>query len=140
MKKIPNFKKYIKNLFLKFLLDIFLHFKCYPLPWSPTPGNPLSHPLSYCLPTHPLPLLYPGIPLHWGIEASQDQGPLLALMSNKAILCYIWGSSHGSLYVYSLAGGLVPGSSEGTGWFFSYYFPYSLRQALPLAWELTSSS
>jgi hypothetical protein len=34
-------------------------------------------------------------------------------MPDKAILCYIGGWSHGSLHVYSLAGGLVPGSS---GW------------------------
>jgi hypothetical protein len=34
-------------------------------------------------------------------------------MSNKAILCYIHGCSHGSLHVYSLVGGLVPGSLVG---------------------------
>jgi hypothetical protein len=30
------------------------------------------------------------------------------LMSNKAILCYIWSWSQGSLHVYSFVGGLVP--------------------------------
>jgi len=34
-------------------------------------------------------------------------------MPNKAILCYICSWSHGSVHVYSLGGGLVPGSS---GW------------------------
>jgi hypothetical protein len=34
-------------------------------------------------------------------------------MSHKAILCYIFGWSHGSLHVYSLVGGLVPGSCWG---------------------------
>jgi hypothetical protein len=34
-------------------------------------------------------------------------------MPNKAILCYMCGCSHGSLHVYSLVGGLVPGSSGG---------------------------
>ena len=34
-------------------------------------------------------------------------------MSHKAILCYICSWSHGSLHVYSLVGGLVPGSSGG---------------------------
>jgi hypothetical protein len=34
-------------------------------------------------------------------------------MSDKAILCYIWGWSHRSLHVYSLVGGLEPGRS---GW------------------------
>ena len=38
---------------------------------------------------HPLLPLCPGIPLHQGIKPSQDQGPLLSLMSDKAILCYI---------------------------------------------------
>jgi hypothetical protein len=39
------------------------------------------------------------------------------LKADKAILYYICGWSHGSLHVYSLAGGLVPGSSGSTGWF-----------------------
>jgi hypothetical protein len=29
--------------------------------------------------------------LHWVMEPSQGQGPLLSLMSHKAILCYICG-------------------------------------------------
>jgi hypothetical protein len=37
------------------------------------------------------------------------------LMSNKAILCHIYGQSHGSLHVYYLLGGPVPGSSGGSG-------------------------
>jgi hypothetical protein len=77
--------------------------------------TPLSHPPSPCLyehappPTNPLPSSHPGIPLHWGIEHPQVQGPLLPLMSNKAILCHINGQGH----VYSLAGGPVPRSSGG---------------------------
>jgi hypothetical protein len=45
----------------------------------------------------PLPLLpsCPGILQHWGIKASQDQGPLLPLRSDKDILCYVCGWSHG---------------------------------------------
>jgi hypothetical protein len=31
-------------------------------------------------------------------------------MSSKAFFCYICGLSHGTLHVYSLLGGLVPGS------------------------------
>jgi hypothetical protein len=38
-------------------------------------------------------------------------------MSYKAILYYICSWSHESLLVYSLVGGLVPGSSGCTGWF-----------------------
>ena len=44
--------------------------------------NPLSSPLSPCSPIHPLPLPGPGISLYWGIEPSQDQGPLLPLMTD----------------------------------------------------------
>jgi hypothetical protein len=79
--------------------------------------NPLSAPSPPDSPTHSLPLPGPGIPLHWGIKPSQDQVPLLPLKINKAILCYICSWSHGSLHVYSLVGGLVPGSSGGLGWF-----------------------
>jgi hypothetical protein len=45
-------------------------------------------------PIHPLPPSSPGIPLHWGIESSQAQGPLLPLMFNKANICHICGRSH----------------------------------------------
>ena len=81
------------------------------------PKTPLSHPPSPCSLVHPLLLPCPGITLHWGIEPSQDQWPLLPLMTNKAILCYICSWNQESLHVYSLVGGLVPGSSGGTGWF-----------------------
>ena len=80
-------------------------------------GNPLSHPPSSCFyegapqPTYTLPTPHPGIRLHWGIEPSHNQGPLLSLMSNKAILYCICGWSHGSFHVYSFVGDLVPGSS-----------------------------
>jgi hypothetical protein len=41
---------------------------------------------------------------HWGIKHPQDQGLLLSLMPDKAILCYICSWSCGSLHVYSLVG------------------------------------
>ena len=83
-----------------------------------SPETPYTCP-SPCLykgahpPTHSLPPPCPGIPLHWGMEPSQDQGPPLPLMPDKAILCYICSWSHGFLHVYSLVGDLVPGSSGG---------------------------
>jgi hypothetical protein len=86
----------------------------FPFPGFPS-ENSLSHPPMLYSTTNPLLLPCLGSPLHWGIESSQDQGPLLPLMSNKAILCYICSWSHGSLHVYSLVGGLVSGSSGGTG-------------------------
>jgi hypothetical protein len=47
-----------------------------------------------------------------GHRAFTDQGLLLPLMPDNAILYYICGWSHGSLHVYS-GGGLVPGRSGG---------------------------
>jgi hypothetical protein len=44
-------------------------------------------------------------------STTQDHRPLLPLMYNKAILCYICNLSHGSLHVYSLVDGQVPGGS-----------------------------
>jgi hypothetical protein len=108
----------IYYLFIRYLLDIrFIYIlNVIPFPCFPS-KNPLSYPPSPCSPTHPLPLPCPGIPLHWAIEPSQDQRPLLPLMSYKAIFCYICSWSHRSLHVYSFVGGLVPGSSRSTGWF-----------------------
>jgi hypothetical protein len=71
----------------------------YPIPWPPASVRVCPHLL---LPP------CPHIPLHWDIEPSWDQGPLLSLMLDKAILCYIYSWSHGSLHVYSLVGGLYP--------------------------------
>ena len=114
------FDKGAKTIFSFFFLFIryfpYSHFKCYSLSCFPL-KNPLSHPPSPLL-TNPSTLLpCPDIPLHWGIESSQDQGPLLPLMFNKAILCYICSWRHESLHVYPVVGGLDPGRSGGTGWF-----------------------
>jgi hypothetical protein len=76
---------------------------------------PLPLPLWGCFPTHPLLFSHPGIPVHWGIEQPQAQGPLLPLMPNKAILCHICNWNHGSLHMYSSVGGPAPGSSTGFG-------------------------
>jgi hypothetical protein len=67
------------NFLIRYFL--YLNFKFYPLSSFPYP----------CSLTHPLLLHCPGIPLHWNTETSQDQGPLLSLMS----LCYICGWSLG---------------------------------------------
>ena len=74
------------RLLLYFLLDIFFIYISNVIPFSCFPSkNSLSHspPPFPCLPTHTLPLPCPGISLHWGIEPSQDQGPLLSLMSHR---------------------------------------------------------
>ena len=41
---------------------------------------------------------HPSISLRWGIEPSQDQGSPLPLTPDKAILCYIYSWSYGSLF------------------------------------------
>ena len=56
------------------------------------------------------------------MEPSQDQGPLLSLMPDKAILCYVGRWSLGSFHVYSLDGGLVLVSSGGSGWLILLFF------------------
>ena len=87
---------------------IYLHFKCYPLSQLPLCKTPIPSPSSCFyegapLPTHPISSHCPSIHLHWGIKPSQDQGP-------------------GSLHVNSLVGGLVPGSSGGSGWLILLFF------------------
>ena len=47
-------------------------------------------------------------PYTGAFKSPQDQGPRLPLMPEKAILCYIYIWSHGSLYIYSLVGGHHP--------------------------------
>ena len=54
----------------------------------PIPPYPASEGAPH-QPTHPLLSHYPGIPLHWDKEPSQDQGPPLTLMPDNAILCHI---------------------------------------------------
>ena len=64
----------------------------YPIPLPPASMRVLPH-----LPTHSLLLPCLIILLHC-INPSQDQWPLLPLMPNKAILCYICDWSHGSTF------------------------------------------
>ena len=68
------------------------------------------------------------IPLKWGIEPPQDHGPCLPLMPDKAILCYIYSYSYETLHVYSLVGGLVPGTLESLD---SWYCCFSYGDANP---------
>jgi hypothetical protein len=64
-------------------LDIFFIYisSVIPVPGFPS-ENPLFPSTSPCSPIHPLLLPVPGIPLYWSIEPSQDQGPLLPLMTD----------------------------------------------------------
>ena len=88
----------------------------YPFPIS-LPESPITFTLLLllleCSLTHTLLPPHPVSPLLWSMKISQDHGPLLPLMSNKAIF-YIHCWRHESLHVYSLVGCLVPGSSWGS--------------------------
>jgi hypothetical protein len=51
----------------------------FPILLYPASMRVFPHPSTYPLPPHP-----PNIPLYWGIKPSQDQGPPLPLMPDKA--------------------------------------------------------
>jgi hypothetical protein len=77
---------FFKKIILLLLLDISIIYTSDVIPFPSFPSkNPLLLPSPSSL-SEILPLPGPGIPLHWGIEPSQDQWPLLPLMSDKAIL------------------------------------------------------
>ena len=109
---------------------LYLHFKCYPLSWFPpvpeTPYPIVPHPASMRvflhLPTHSyLPVLDSPTLGHLS-SLHKTQGPLLPLMPDKAIICYICSWSH----VYLLVDGLVPGSSRGV-WLVDIVLPMGLK-------------
>jgi hypothetical protein len=116
------FLKYFIGLFSPFFLVILsIYISNVSLP-SFGPPNPHSHPLPlplrWCSSTHPPThncFTVLALPLYWGIKSSQDQGPPLPLMPDKAIFFYICIWSQGSLNVYSLVSGLFPGSSGRSG-------------------------
>ena len=124
-----------------FLLVILFTFQM----WSAFPVSPPQTPIPSLLPsasmrvsptTHLLLSHHPIIPLRCGMEPPQDQGPPLPLMPDKAILCCMCSWSHGSLYVYFLVGGLVPGSSGVSGCLMLLIFLWgcntlSLHQSFP---------
>jgi hypothetical protein len=90
---------------------LYLHFKYYPHSTFTLQKPPIHYHPPPCSTSLPLPFPCPGICLYCCIRPSQDQGPYLPLIPNKAILCYISSCCHGSLHVYSLVGSLAPGSS-----------------------------
>jgi hypothetical protein len=95
---------------------IYLQFKCYPPSLFPLhkPGLPFPSPYFYegAHPRHPLHFTALALPCTGASSLHRTKGLPSQLMPNKAILCYICNWSHGSLHVFSLVGGLVPGSSE----------------------------
>jgi hypothetical protein len=63
--------------FFPFLLNIFFIYIS-----NAIPNIPYTLPTP-CSPSHPLPLLGPGVPLYWGIESLLDQvGSLFSMMAD----------------------------------------------------------
>jgi hypothetical protein len=80
--KIDITKPFIIRSTLFFFIRFFFIYISNVIPFPSFPSeNPLPH-FSPCSPTHPLQIPGPGIPLYWGIEPSQDQEPLLPLMTD----------------------------------------------------------
>ena len=102
---------------------LYLHFKYYPL--SPPP-NRLYYPTSPCFyegvppATYLIPPPSPGILQHSGIEPSKGLSscwcPIRPSSATYAAVAM------GSLHVYSLVGGLIPGESRVSGWLILLFF------------------
>ena len=135
-----DFKCYSIFFFFKFSISLFflfigyfiyLHSKCYPLSQFPLHKAPIPF-LPLLLwgysPTYLFLIPCPGIPLHWDIKPSQDQGTPLPLMPDKAILCCICSWIHRSLHACSLVGGLVSGNSRGgSDWLILLFFLWGCK-------------
>jgi hypothetical protein len=109
-RKVENhpFTVFYVLFFIRYAL--YLDFKCCPLSSFPLWKPPIPPPFPLLTnPPSPASLSWHSPTL--GHQAFTGPRASLPLMSDKAILCH-----HGSIHVYSLIGGLVPGSSRGTGW------------------------
>jgi hypothetical protein len=136
-------KEWAQELFV-FQLDIlflyisnvmpFLSFPCinpHSIPPPPAFMRVLPH-----LPTQQLSPHCPSIPLHWGIKPSQDQCFSSHWCPTRPSSATYAAGAMGLSNVYSLVGGLVSGSSGGTGWFILFFFlwgckPLQILQFLP---------
>jgi len=103
-------KHFLSLFLLEFYVFKFQMLSPFLDPLSPILSPPASVMMLFFPPT---PISTPWHPPLWGNEPSEDQGLLLLLMTDNAILCYICGWSPGTLHVYSSVGGLVSGSSGG---------------------------
>jgi hypothetical protein len=106
----------------------------------PPPPEGASHPHTHF---HLTALAFPCAWTLWGIKPLQDQGPLLPLMPDQAVLCYICSWSHGFLLMFPLVGGFVPGSSGCVcvcGWLILLFFLFLLLLFSSFSPSLNSST
>jgi hypothetical protein len=88
-----------------FLIFSLFTFRIFPSSQVSPSGTPYTnHPspaFMRCSPTQPRsPFFSPWLPLHWGIKSPQARGPLLPLMSNKAISAtYVAGAMGPSMCI-----------------------------------------
>jgi hypothetical protein len=88
----------------------------HPVPPPPASVRVLPHPPThFCLSS--LAFLYPG-----SSSLHRTNGLSSHRCQIKPTFCYICSCCTGSLHVCSLVGGLVPGSSQGSGWFILLFF------------------
>jgi hypothetical protein len=130
IKIISFFVALISLLLTYFLLDILCIYISNIPPFlvkSPIP-SPLVLLLWECSPNHPpTPASLFCHSCTLGHRAFPGPQALLPLMPNEAILCYICRWSRGSFHVYSLVGGLVPGSSGASGWLILLFFLWGCK-------------
>jgi hypothetical protein len=108
----------------KFYISNFYPLSRFPLHKPPIP-SPIAPPLLWgCSPTHPFLPPHPGIPLHWGIEPSQDQGPL------SFHWCLARPSLHLELWVIPcllFGWWLSPWELGGAGWLILLFFLWGCK-------------
>jgi hypothetical protein len=128
--------------FLKNSYFVYLHFKCYPPSLFPLWKPPIasSPPLDSIM-VLPHPHTHYSLTnlafSYCGASSLHRTKGLLSQSLTKAILCYICTWSHGSLHVYLIVSGLVPGSSGWSGWLILFFFLWGCK---PLQQLLSSNS
>jgi hypothetical protein len=115
---------FFKDKIFYFLLNIFFIYISNIIPFPDFPSeNPYSlHPFPAHQPTHSASWSWHSPTLgHRTFTRPKASPPIDALFS------YVCVWSHGSLHVYSLVVGFVPGSSAGTGWFIFLFFLWGCK-------------
>ena len=110
-----------------FSLFTFQMLSCFPF-FPPKTPYIIPPPLRLwgCSAIHPVLQPHPHIPIlgHQAFTGPRDSPPPDAQQGHP--LLHMW-QSHGSLHVYSLVGGLVPGSSGGSGWLISLFILWGCK-------------